>query len=559
MAKRGLGKFGDSKGVELLKGLRDRLRDAAGPGQAGKQTQKPHSHPSASTGRGMCSPSGTLAKASSKSVPPLTTEARRAMKKLKMAGSAQAKKAGVQFIRPKNAQERAALLEAQGGSQTETAVPAKASGLQSDFGESAYRRLGPLRDSLEGFAADDGSSDAPTSEDCATLNRRIILGASKLSVVRNHDDGSYLGYDFGTSTTKVVSRYPYGPVDQAFAIDVPLSIASDAQPHLFPTTVYYAEATQHFTLCPQPGSVKLDSFKSALIHGRGHWMCRAGVTMAEAATAFVALHMAYCLGAAVEQRPDFQLASFNVGVPVASLDQNDVLKLFKCVIASGARLIPEAPSLALGVVRAAIAGASCEADILTVHAELSGAVAGYCQAVRTYVGGHLIIDCGSATLDMVAFDRIPTSRWPIGIHSARVDNLGADACALFLRQGFTEEECKGAIRFEEHQVFRDALQRRRNQFAHDGKFHFQVILVGGGIDSPIHQQFLDRFAQAFDKPLVRPTLSQYLIYDERCAASRLLLADGLARDPNDLKAVALPKPPPPPEWHDPLGPSKDQV
>jgi hypothetical protein len=50
-----------------------------------------------------------------------------------------------------------------------------------------------------------------------------------------------------------------------------------------------------------------------------------------------------------------------------------------------------------------------------------------------------------------------------------------------------------------------------------------------------------------------------LVYDERCPASRLLLADGLARDPNDLKAVALPKPLPPREWHDPLGPSKDQV
>ncbi len=288
-------------------------------------------------------------------------------------------------------------------------------------------------------------------------------------------------------------------------------------------------------------------------------MCRAGVTMAEAATAFVALHMAYCLGAALEQKAGFQLASFNVGVPVASLDQSDVLKLFKCVIASGARLIPDAPSLALGDVRAAIAEGSCETDILTVHAELSGAVAGYCQAVRTYVGGHLIIDAGSATLDMVTFDRIPTSRWPIGIHSARVENLGADACALFLRNGYTKGECRDAIRFEEHQVFRDALRRRRSQFAHDGKFQFQVILVGGGIDAPIHQEFLDRFAQAFDKPLARPTLSQYLIYDERCAASRLLLADGLARDPNDLKDVALPKPPPPPQWYDPLGPSKDQV
>jgi hypothetical protein len=377
--------------------------------------------------------------------------------------------------------------------------------------------------------------------------------------MRNHEDGFFFGYDFGTSTTKVVARYPYRKPDEAFAIDVPPTIGSDAQPHLFPTAVYYNEGTGRFTLRPEAGSVRLDSFKSALIHGRGLRMCRAGVTMAEAATAFVALHMAYCLGAALDQRPGFQFASFNVGVPVASLDQTDVLKLFNCVIAAGTRLIPDAPHLSRETIRAAIAEANCESDILTVHAELSGAIAGYCQAVRTYVGGHLIIDCGSATLDMVTFDSIPTSTWPIGIHSARVDNLGADACALYLRSGYTEEDCKGAIRFEEHQVFRDAFRRRPSQFAHDGQFEFQVILVGGGIDAPIHKQFLDRFAQAFDKPLARPTLGEYLVYDERCPASRLLLADGLARDPNDLKAVALPKPLPPREWHDPLGPSKDQV
>jgi hypothetical protein len=50
---------------------------------------------------------------------------------------------------------------------------------------------------------------------------------------------------------------------------------------------------------------------------------------------------------------------------------------------------------------------------------------------------------------------------------------------------------------------------------------------------------------AFHRPFHRPQLSLGLQFDEECEPGRLILADGLARDPIDLREVAMPRDLPP--------------
>jgi hypothetical protein len=65
-------------------------------------------------------------------------------------------------------------------------------------------------------------------------------------------------------------------------------------------------------------------------------------------------------------------------------------------------------------------------------------------------------------------------------------------------------------------------------------------------------------AGAFDKPFHHPRIADDLHYDRECDPARLILADGLARDPVLLREIALPKPPPPPKWEDPVAPGPEQ-
>jgi hypothetical protein len=465
---------------------------------------------------------------------------------------------GKEYIKFPTPQLRFAALAEIKKIGTPLSVSKASSSCLNDLGEGAFKKLLGLRGGLEGFsAAFTGGSGLPPGSDPAVA-RRIATGAESLDEIVDTDDGFFLGYDFGTSTTKAVARYPYGGIDDAFAIDVPRGIS--VQPHLWPTALWFDRVTERFSLTAAPGSVSLDSFKEALIEGKGLRICAgSGVTMAEAAVGYLALHFAYCLGSGCEQLPKFKIAGINVGVPVATLKATPTVELYERVVKAALFLVPFAQTLTLDQVKFALDAAEGSSIPTSLHTELAGAIAGYCAMPRPYVGGHMMIDCGSATLDMASFALDGLSLRPIAIYEARVEHLGADACVAYQTVGASKEECRAAARYQEHLVFARTLQFDRPRFGQsEGAFPYQVILVGGGIHSEVHEPLFETMEQAFHRSFYRPELAPGLRYDRDCEAGRLILADGLARDPIELRKVSMPGDPPP----RPAGPkmiTKDQV
>ena len=429
-----------------------------------------------------------------------------------------------------------------------------------DFGASAFQKLLKLREKMDSFqAVHDGGADVQ-ADDAASILRRIAKGAEAAETIINVDDGYFVGFDFGTSTTKAVVRYPYGGVDVAFAVDVPLSLACGGQPHLWPTALWWNESSGRFSPYLKADCIGLDSFKSALIQGSGRRMCNGKMTMAEAATAFIAIQLAYCIGAAIEQDSAFRLGGINVGVPVAALGQSATLSNFEQVFRAGLFLIPFASELTLGDVKAALDGQETSQIPYSLHTELSGAIAGYCMAPRHYVGGHMIIDCGSATLDMASFLLDGTSYKPIAIYDARVEPFGADSCLGYQDHGSSVEECRRASRYQEHLVYSETHSRATSGFAQEDKgFPYQIILIGGGIHSRVHGPLFQTMERAFHRQFHRPELAPTLDYDKRCEPGRLILADGLARDPIELRDVSMPRDPPPSVYRPPEMIGKEQV
>lgn len=455
----------------------------------------------------------------------------------------------ITILKFRNSTERErAVATARAASLPPPEAPKQKVAPRRDFGEAAFKKLDPYRQSLDGFLANHQGPLNVSNEDNDLVAGRVSAGAKRAEAIVDADDGYFLGYDFGTSTTKVVARYPYGGVDEAFAIDVPPSVCSDGHAHLWPTAVWWNPLSGRFSLTPEDGSLLLDSFKQALLQGKAQRICKgSGLTMMEVATAFVALHLAYTLGAALDEEPGFRLASINAGVPVAFFAGQSNVGLFERVLDAATCLVAHAPDLTIEAIRKALVQKRPPALPYTRHAELSGAIAGYCAAPRFYVGGHMIIDCGSATLDMATFDLGQRSQaWPIGIYAALVENLGADACQTFLDAGVTVDECRHAARYEEYLVFREALKWRPALFGQEAqRFPYQIILIGGGIHSEVHEPFLKKLESVFARPFHRPAVATTLRYDKRCEAGRLILADGLARDPWELKDVAMPTSPPP--------------
>ena len=172
----------------------------------------------------------------------------------------------------------------------------------------------------------------------------------------------------------------------------------------------------------------------------------------------------------------------------------------------------------------------------------------------------MIIDCGSATLDMATFVLDGVNLRPIAIYDARVEQLGADACSAYQRRGASLDECRRASRYQEHLVYKTTRAFSAAQFdQRDGRYPYQIILVGGGIHSDVHEPLFGTMEPAFHRTFHRPQVAQGLQYDGACEAGRLILADGLARDPIEVRKVAMPGDPTPPRDCLPDMITKDQM
>jgi len=514
MSKRG-GKstLGDAKGGGILGDMARRLRSALAPPERAVP-------PAPSGPPGLGPEDAALLKAFERRLPPPPPP------RASMPAQASA------VCRPAASTAPAPASRAGGGEETAELYP------RSDMGAAAFRTIAAMRDRLDGLIA---SHDAPVSvtpEARSLVLRRVTLGSRKIASIINADDGHFLGYDFGTSTTKAVLRHPHNPSAPAFAAPVPPGLTGGGQPHLWPTAIWYDPLTERFSPVPAPGWTCLHGFKSALIERRERrTCCGTPVEMIEAAAAFLAMHVAYVIGTAAEREDGLRIAGVNMGVPVAALAHARTRCSFDKAARMGLALIPEATHLTRSHLHRALDADLRPALRCTLHAELSGAIAGYCAAPRHFLGAHMIIDCGSATLDMASFF-LNNSRWPLNIYDAQVQPLGADACMTYMREGATEEQCRNAARYQEFDVFRNS---RGGGFGmEEGKFPYQVILLGGGVDGGVHAPLLASMERVFRRPFQRPGLSSDLQHEPGAPAGRLILADGLARDPIDLREVAMP-------------------
>lgn len=538
-SRRGGGRLGDVKGADALSAL----LEALDPSISSKPRPSPASREDLAA---------AMARRN-RVAPAVNRQARKAVEKVKP------KKEVIKL--PRHLVEEAMR---QAGAATSLSAPMQQPmpGPTIDFGAGAYGRISRLRPALEQFVADARAPSVVEDATRATVARLVEIGASSLGTVVDPIAEGYIGHDFGTSSTKAVVRWPYDRALGAYGVPVPVTWSSGGIPHLWPTVVHLHPVTGRFTLLPEAGAVALSGFKSALIEGRGHRLCAGSrATMAIAATAFLSMHLAYVLGTILDRRSDAKVSGLNIGVPVSALADKAIHQAFAAVVRAAILLIPNASNLTLDDVDKALAIDDHGALPVELHTELSGAIAGYCTGPRPYLGPHMIVDCGSATLDIASF-QLGNGPWPIAIHAAGVEPFGADACVAYQAAGATHDDCRSAARHHEHRIFAKTLDFARLDFQQNEhrRYQYQVIVIGGGMSGPVHGPLFEDMEGSFQRPFHRPALDPALACEVGTHAGRLILADGLARAPVDLREVAMPRDRPRPVVKErPDFISKDQV
>ncbi|MBY6014083.1 hypothetical protein KUV75_04100 [Qipengyuania gaetbuli] len=369
----------------------------------------------------------------------------------------------------------------------------------------------------------------------------------------DYDDGFVVGFDFGTSSLKVVVRDPYVAGNPLAALPAPAELRSQGHPYLWQTVVWFDPADETFRLYPTPGAITLEGFKTGIIAGNGsEAICdEPKISRSEGATSFIALHLCHLLGWYAKEQPlerskAKNFLAINIGVPVATSDNPAALQPFKEVVRAAAELACCCEPFTLERVRAALKMVEAEdlPEGFDLIPELSAALVGYASDPTSPWGAHLLIDVGASTLDMVAFNLVENDdEAQIKAFSASVELLGAAALDIARGQKIDDADFLKACNHQFSDTYTYACREdiaRSNFSPSVRRQDVQLVITGGGCATSVHSSLIARLPGAIlgDRNHVRPEPPTDIVTTE-CDRARLLLAYGLAHDIPDIPPPTL--------------------
>ena len=395
--------------------------------------------------------------------------------------------------------------------------------------------------------------DEVSKEARRSIRKSIETGAQAYgrASFRDLDNGFIVGFDFGTSSLKLAVRQPYRAGPSLAIMPALDKLRSGGHSYLWQTVLWFNPATETFSLCPDTGCIVLEGFKVGILAGRSGDRVRAElpVTKIEAATAFVTLQLANFFGWYHAKRPLGEAAgdrhlAINMGIPVASQDDEKTYRVFRHILAAAHALLPVAGELSLLRLRQKLAqSGGVLPDGWHLVPELTAAIAGYAALKTAQDGAHILVDVGASTLDIVAFNHIPGEK--IAVISASVELLGAACLETAQAAGIDDKAFKAACNHQFDQVFGEAKRYERGGLGFNPlhrKRDVQLVTTGGGCAAPLHAEFLSAMTTPDElgaSPAVRPTPPDFAMKGTN-DGSRLLLAYGLTRDIPELLDLSLP-------------------
>lgn len=397
------------------------------------------------------------------------------------------------------------------------------------------------------------------SADVQLIDDYVTSGAQWLrdNPDRDLDNGYMVGIDFGTSSLKVVVREPYKAGNDVAARPAPEQLRSQEHPYLWQTVVWFDPKSECFSLYPAKGAVALEGFKTGLIGKRANEPIHQNppISRAEAASAFVALHLCHLFGwieatNPLERSTAKNFLGINFGVPVATLDDPRSLQPFNEVVLAAIELAKSCQPMTHEIVRDALACVRDESlpEGFALVPELSAALAGYAIDDTKPLGAHILMDVGASTLDIVAFNLVENDdEMQIMAFSASVELLGAAAYELAKASDVKEAEFGQACGFQFHDTFiyacrDDIAPMQFSRSKNPRRADIQLVITGGGCATSVHSALIEKLggSELLGKRVVDRPEPPEMIASIDCDRSRLLLAYGLAHDEGTFPHPTLP-------------------
>ena len=365
----------------------------------------------------------------------------------------------------------------------------------------------------EGLSCRDSLPSVSSQLDCSHLETILKHGGESAIEDQGEELFVNLGIDFGTSSTKIIARFPLEPGEPAIAIPAPGPCRVDDFPHLWRTALWITNNGEAF-MWPVPHSKTIATLKQDLLlqtsNSNGSSDFETFVPNHEqAATAYLAYVIRYSRGWLRRERPQaFEQRNaiwrINVGMPTASFDEPTLAELYRKVAAAALLLADldiqiETASTELVLQEPEIleAGQTVEKAQelgIGVVPESAAEMTGFAKSPSVAEGLYMLIDIGALTLDVSMFN-LHSNKEMSQIYSfmdAQVRPLGVESYFWFLNHGKLEtefvEQCDRTLL-----SVVSSTRRRRRPFAPNWNAgeDVPIFLVGGGAKFELHRRVID--------------------------------------------------------------------
>lgn len=422
---------------------------------------------------------------------------------------------------PSKAPAASKLVRAQAGKATSVAARAPSKAPSRRFASSQPPRsshTAQSRKSESEFSWWELPAEAAVREKAphvvAPLDRRafqdiVASGAKWLESTLGEELYVYVGLDFGTSSTKVIVRFPLEPGEPTIAIPAPVHCRSDSHPYLW-QTVLWMRPSGEFIAWPEQSAAVLHALKQGVLAGRhnktiqlDNWV-GPKATNAEAAAAYLAFVIRYVRGWLMTFRSDVlrnrPLVWFeSIGLPAASLDQAEVVGAYRRIVAAAHLAAGWHGELTIDLCRVflendqvtdAARSAAKAADLgIAVVPETAAEATCFFKSNRATDGAYLMIDVGALTLDACMFGYQERT---YKLFTAMVRPLGVESFHWFVKEGKPElgflEQCRRCL----WEVVWGAKRDHIPQVPcwKPGR-ELPVFLVGGGAQHVLHRRVVE--------------------------------------------------------------------
>ena len=373
-----------------------------------------------------------------------------------------------------------------------------------------------------------------------------------------------LGIDFGTSSTKIIVRFPDEPGESTVAVPAPDHCRSQEERYLW-RTLLWARQDGEFIAYPETDARPLCSLKTDAIGCSSHY-AQVDANPLQAAAAYLAFAIRYAKGHLVSEhfpsiRGRTPVWLVNVGLPAAHYDDQDLTRSYRHAAAAALKLAETNHSVSneaisrvfvcTDVQNAALSAEYAEKSMgLAVVPETAAAATAFAKSSNAADGLYLMIDVGALTLDICTFriKREKDGREGYPIMEADVQNLGVEALHWFYDASKDKDKFRDRVNMCIWEIIRKTKQDRDPRAAaFKQENSLPVFLAGGGSVNPLHCEIIDSCSAAMkrywgnegisilDLPPPRPALGE-----NPADLGRLAVAWGLSYPRDEIGEIIPP-------------------